>query len=277
MRITPIACLSDNYAYLVISEEAREAAIVDASEAGPVVRAVLEANVRLVAIWSTHHHHDHVGGNEEVAARFEVKDVYAHASDRGRVPGQTRFLESGDSFTMGSLRVETIHIPGHTLGAIAYVVSDGTSAADGTSPALPERGQHLGGTSAVFTGDTLFLAGCGRLFEGTPAQMHSSLASLSGLGDDTHVYCGHEYTVNNLAFARYVEPSNTDVTRAAERASSHRAGHKPTVPGTLGEEKKTNPFLRASLPEIRASVGAPRDASDVEAFAAVRRAKDTFR
>src|SRR5580658_7493503 len=108
MRITPIPCLSDNYAYLVVCEETGQAALVDASEAEPVVAAVEGAKVPLVAIWSTHHHHDHVGGNEEVVARFNVKDVYAHASDKGRVPGQTRFLESGESFTMGSLRIETI-------------------------------------------------------------------------------------------------------------------------------------------------------------------------
>jgi hydroxyacylglutathione hydrolase len=258
MRVTPIPCLSDNYAYLVVCEETRTAALVDASEAGPVLQAVRGAEVPLVAIWSTHHHHDHVGGNEEVAAQLGVKDVYAHVSDKGRVPGQTRFLGSGESFTMGSLTIETIHIPGHTLGAIAYVVSGG-------------------GSRAVFTGDTLFLAGCGRLFEGTPAQMHASLASLSALGDDTRVYCGHEYTVNNLRFAKHVEPSNTDVTRAAERAAGLVAEGKPTVPSSLGEEKRTNPFLRASLPEIRASVGVRSDASDVDAFAAVRRAKDGFR
>jgi hydroxyacylglutathione hydrolase len=259
MTIVPIPCLSDNYAYLVVCEETKQAALVDASEAAPVERAVASADVKLAAIWSTHHHHDHVGGNEEVVARFGVPEVFAYASDRGRVPGQTRFLESGESFSMGSLSIETLHIPGHTLGAIAYIVS------------------ATGAPRAVFTGDTLFLAGCGRLFEGTPAQMHASLASLARLGDDTRVYCGHEYTVNNLKFARHVEPSNADVTRAMERASQLRTDGKPTVPSTIADEKKTNPFLRASLPEIRKGVGVSPDASDVEAFAAVRSAKDGFR
>ncbi len=259
MRIVPIPCLSDNYAYLVVCEKTNRAAIVDASEAAPVARAVVDAGVPLEAIWSTHHHTDHVGGNEEVAARFKVRAILAHASDKGRVPGQTRFLESGESFAFGALRVETIHIPGHTLGAIAYVVSE-----DGDAP-------------CVFTGDTLFIAGCGRLFEGTPSQMHASLASLARLEDGTRVYCGHEYTESNLRFARHVEPSNEEVGRMAARAKASRAEGRPTVPSTIGDEKNVNPFLRAGLPEIRATVGVSPDADPVEAFAAVRRAKDGFR
>jgi hydroxyacylglutathione hydrolase len=259
MRIVPIPCLSDNYAYLVISEATKEAAVVDASEAQPVITAVEKADVKLAAIWSTHHHFDHVGGNEEVVRHFGLSDVYAHVSDRGRVPGQTKFMESGRSFTMGSLTVETLHIPGHTLGAIAYIVSG------------------EGGPRAVFTGDTMFIAGCGRLFEGTPAQMHASLASLARLGDDTRVYCGHEYTLANLKFAAHVEPGNPDVERATERVSALRAEGKATVPSTMGDEKRMSPFLRASLPEIRRRVGVGPEASDVEAFAAVRRAKDGFR
>lgn len=262
MRIVPVPCLSDNYAYLVVCEETHQAAIVDASEPGPVERAVLEAKAKLVAIWSTHHHMDHVGGNAAVVEKFGVRDVYAHASDRGRVPGQTRYLESGESFDMGSVHVETSHIPGHTLGAIAYVASCPSSRGDARS---------------VFTGDTLFIAGCGRLFEGTPAQMHASLASLARLGDDTQVFCGHEYTEQNLRFADHVEPNNADITRASARASALRASGKPTVPSTLGDERKTNPFLRVSSEAIRSSVGIARDASDVEAFAAVRSAKDHFR
>jgi hydroxyacylglutathione hydrolase len=259
MRIVPIPCLSDNYAYLVVCDKTNKAAIVDASEAAPVARAVMDAHVPLEAIWSTHHHPDHVGGNEEVAAYFHVNAILAHASDKGRVPGQTRFLESGDSFAFGSLHVETIHIPGHTLGAIAYVVSE-----DGEVP-------------CVFTGDTLFIAGCGRIFEGTPTQMHASLTSLSRLDDRTRVYCGHEYTENNLRFAHHVEPSNADVGRLADQARASRAAGRPTVPSTIGDEKKVNPFLRADSPEIRASVGASAGADSVEAFAAVRRAKDGFR
>jgi len=259
MRIVPIPCLSDNYAYLVVSETTKEAAVVDASEAQPVIAVLEKAGVELAAIWSTHHHYDHVGGNEEIIGRFGVSDVYAHASDRGRVPGQTKFMESGQSFTMGSLIVETLHIPGHTLGAMAYVVSG------------------EGGARAVFTGDTMFIAGCGRLFEGTPLQMYTSLASLARLGDETEIYCGHEYTEANLRFAAYVEPGNADIGHAARRAAALRAEGKVTVPSTVADEKRVSPFLRASLPEIRRSVGVGAEASEVEAFAAVRRAKDGFR
>jgi hydroxyacylglutathione hydrolase len=259
MRIVSIPCLSDNYAYLVVCDKTNKAALVDASEAAPIARAVTDARIPLEAIWSTHHHHDHVGGNEEIAARFQVSAILAHASDKGRVPGQTRFLESGESFAFGSLQVETIHIPGHTLGAVAYIVST-----DGEVP-------------CVFTGDTLFIAGCGRLLEGTPRQMQASLASLARLDDRTRVYCGHEYTENNLRFAHHVEPSNEDVVRMAARARASRAEGKPTVPSTIGDEKSVNPFLRAALPEIRASVGVSSDADSAEAFAAVRRAKDEFR
>jgi hydroxyacylglutathione hydrolase len=260
MRVIPIPCLTDNYAYLVVCEETNLAAIVDASEAGPVERAVREAKVTLDAIWSTHHHHDHVGGNEEIARCFGVRKVFAYASDRGRVPGQTRYLESGESFAHGSLTVQTLHIPGHTLGAIAYVVRSASSSSE-----------------CVFTGDTLFVAGCGRLFEGTPEQMHASLGSLARLDDSTRVYCGHEYTLQNLRFAGSVEPGNPDVAASAARARALRAEGRPTVPSTIGDEKKVNPFLRLFSAQIRAAVGVTVEASEVEAFTALRRSKDSFR
>jgi hydroxyacylglutathione hydrolase len=258
MRVLPVPCLSDNYAYIVVCDETNDAAIVDASEAAPVLRAVRDAKVSVKAIWSTHHHHDHVGGNEEVARELGVREITGHASDRGRVPGQTRFLETGDEVGVGKLRARAMHIPGHTLGAVAYVLDE----KDG---------------GAVFTGDTLFLAGCGRLFEGTPAQMHASLASLASLDPRTRVYCGHEYTASNLRFAQHVEPSNAAIARAASEAHKRRGDSLPTVPGTLAEEKETNPFLRVKSPEIRRTLGIAEDADDVTAFAAIRKAKDGFR
>src|SRR5262245_36788235 len=165
-RVIPVPCLSDNYAYLVVCGETNEAAIVDASEAAPVLAAVREHGIDVKAIWSTHHHHDHVGGNEEVARALGVGEISGHASDRGRIPGQTRFLETGDVVSVGKVTARAIHIPGHTLGAVAYFIEGGE-----------ER--------AVFTGDTMFLAGCGRLFEGTPEQMHTSLGSLVALDERT--------------------------------------------------------------------------------------------
>jgi hydroxyacylglutathione hydrolase len=265
MRVVPIPCLTDNYAYLVVCEETGEAAVVDASEAEPAFLAVKREGVKLVAIWSTHHHHDHVGGNEEIVRAGGIREVAAHASDRGRVPAQTRFVETGDVVSVGTIKATVMHIPGHTLGAVAYFIDAGDAGHAGDA----ER--------ALFTGDTLFLAGCGRLFEGTPAQMHASLASLAALPPDTHVFCGHEYTAANLRFSRYVEPSNGALDEATRAVATAREAGQPSVPGTLARESATNPFLRAGSAEIRRTLGIAADADDIAAFAAIRRAKDEFR
>jgi len=260
MRIQPVPCLKDNYAYFIVCEASGESALVDASEAAPVLEAARAAGLRPRDIWSTHHHMDHVGGNEEVVRQLGVRDVLGHSSDRGRIPGQTRFLDTGDRFALGRIEVKVLHIPGHTLGAIAYVAHD-----PGT------------GETCLFTGDTLFCAGCGRLFEGTPAQMHASLQSLAAVGAEARVYCGHEYTEQNLRFAKHVEPSNRAIDAAMGRARSLRAEGKPTVPTSIQEELGTNPFLRAGSTEIRGTLGIPADADDASALAAIRAAKDTFR
>jgi hydroxyacylglutathione hydrolase len=259
MRVVPVPCLKDNYSYLVVCETTGQSAIVDASEAGPIIAAVRAQNLTPRDIWATHHHLDHVGGNEEVARALDVKDIYGHVSDqqKGRIPGQTKAYDTGGEFRLGELTIKTFHIPGHTLGAIAYVVSDGKE-------------------SAAFTGDTLFCAGCGRLFEGTPAQMHASLSSLAALGPNVQVYCGHEYTESNLRFAKHVEPSNAAIDQAIERAKGLRASGKPTVPTTMGDEQKTNPFLRTRSKEIRKTLDIPADADDGAALGAIRKAKDSF-
>jgi len=254
IRVTTIPCLSDNYAYL-LDDGSGELAIVDASEAEPVEAELARAKGRITAILSTHHHHDHVGGNEALAHRHPGLKIFGHASDRGRLPGQTEFLEDGASFAWGHTEVRALHIPGHTLGAVAYVMSD-----------------------AVFTGDTLFLAGCGRLFEGTPAMMFRSLNEVLGALDrSTRVFCGHEYTASNLAFAASVEPSNAKIAERAARTRELRARNEPTVGSPLSEEFDTNPFMRCKSPELRSSLNLGEGASDVEALAAARRAKDTFR
>jgi hydroxyacylglutathione hydrolase len=257
MRVVTVACLSDNYAYLVISSTG-EAAIVDASEAAPVRRAVEREGVKLRAIWSTHHHWDHVGGNEELARVFAGVEVLGHVSDRGRVPGFTRGVDTGDTAAVGDVRATCIHVPGHTSGAVAYFIETATD-------------------RAVFTGDTLFSAGCGRLFEGTPAQMHDSLARLAALPFDTRVYSGHEYTVANLAFAASLEPSNVAIGAAHERATSRRRQGEPSIGTTIDEERHVNPFLRLRSPEIRSSLDIPADADDTSALAVIRKAKDSFR
>lgn len=264
MRVLPIPCLSDNYAYLLIDPETNEAAIVDPSEPEPVLQAVAgnlgrNGDLKVVAIFATHHHHDHVGGNEEVATRLGIKKVYGYASDNGRIPRQSEFLEEGSTFTLGSLQVRILAIPGHTLGAIAYVVT--------REPSDP----------VVFTGDTLFVGGCGRIFEGDPPMMHASLQKLAHLEPRTQVYCGHEYTESNLRFATHVEPSNQAVRRAIESARKRREAGLPTVPSTIGDELAFNPFLRANSPEIRSTLGIEPVASGAEALGAIRRAKDSFK
>ena len=236
MRIIPVPCLKDNYAYLVVCRQTGHAAVVDPSEAAPVLAALASERVDLKAIWNTHHHHDHVGGNQEVSAAYPGIEVVAHASDRGRVPAQTRFAEEGDELTLGNLRVSIIHNPGHTRGAISYHVH--------------------GEPGALFTGDTMFGAGCGRLFEGTPADMFASLGKLTALAPDTRVYCGHEYTASNLRFAAAAEPDNPAVAERSSQVEAIRARGEPTVPFTVADEQATNPFARAGsverLGELRA-------------------------
>lgn len=236
MRIIPVPCLKDNYAYLVVCEQTGLAAVVDPSEGAPVLAAAERAKVNLAAIWNTHHHHDHVGGNQEVCAVRPGIEVVAHASDRGRVPAQTRFVEEGEEVAVGSLRARILHNPGHTRGAISY---------------------HLAGAPpALFTGDTLFGAGCGRLFEGTPGDMFTSLRKLTALAPDTRVYCGHEYTASNLRFAAAAEPDNEAVAVRRAHVEAARERGEPTVPFTLADELATNPFARAGsaerLGELRA-------------------------
>jgi hydroxyacylglutathione hydrolase len=278
MRIVPIPCLSDNYAYLLVCRETKEAAIVDVSEAGPVLAAIDQGagtqdsrrdlstpvahnreDVRIVAILSTHHHHDHVGGNEEVRGRLGIDRVYGYASDRGRIPGQTQYLQENDEFEIGRLKIRALHIPGHTLGAVAYVVS------------------HEPDDPVVFTGYTLFIGGCGRLFEGDPPMMHESLSKLAALDPRTKVYCGHEYTESNLRFAAHVEPSNQAVVGARAKAGQLRKENRPTVGTTIAEELSYNPFLRTGSAEIRKTLGIPEGAPAAEALGAIRRAKDSFK
>jgi hydroxyacylglutathione hydrolase len=252
MRVVPVPCLSDNYAYLVTADGSGDAIVVDPSEADPVIAAIERLGVKLVAILNTHHHHDHVGGNEGLLARYGRMPVYAHASDEGRVPAQTERVEEGRAFHVAGLAYRALHVPGHTTGAVTYCVED-----------------------AAFTGDTLFVAGCGRLFEGTPEMMHRSLSEKLGrLPPGTRVFCGHEYTASNLRFAVHADPDNRAAAAKLEAAKAARERGEPTVPSTIGEELETNPFLRCHTPGIRARFPG---ADDVAVFAAVRKAKDGFR
>jgi hydroxyacylglutathione hydrolase len=247
MQVIPVPCLRDNYAYLVMS--GGQAAVVDPSQADPVLRALAGARATLTEIWLTHHHWDHVGGIEPLIEECPIRHVRGsrYDADHRRIPRQTDALSDGDSFDFGGVNVRVLEIPGHTLGAIAFV-------ADGN----------------LFSGDTLFLAGCGRVFEGTMRMMAQSLTKLRCLPGDTKVWCGHEYTLNNLRFAKTVEPGNPELERALQDAIKTLEDGRFTVPGRLDRELAINPFLRFDVPEL----GAGRD--PVASFTSLREAKDRF-
>jgi len=259
VEIVPVPQLSDNYAYLLIDAETGKGAVVDCAEAAPVLAGVRLHAMRLTAVLGTHHHFDHVGGNTDLLAAVPDLRVYGSADDAPRIPGITHRLRDGDTVEVGSARGRVIMIPAHTSGHVAYY--------------FPDEG-------VVFTGDTLFAGGCGRLFEGDAAQMMASLARLAALPDDTRVYCGHEYTEKNLRFAATLEPGNRALQGKLAAVESLRRANRPTVPSTIGEEKATNPFLRTDSAELAASVRTRRPdlpvGDRVALFAAVRQLKDRF-
>jgi hydroxyacylglutathione hydrolase len=248
MRIVSVPCLKDNYAYLVLDDDGR-CAVVDPGEAAPIEAALVREHAQLVAIWATHHHPDHVGGVAELVARRPGVEVVIGVKDAPRTPNVTRALEDGDEVALGALRGRCIHNPGHTLGAISYVIE-----------------------GCVFTGDTMFGGGCGRVFEGDAAMMHASLMRLAALPPETLVYFGHEYTASNLRFAAAVEPDNAEVAARAKALPS------PSTPSTIGDERATNPFLRSTEPAVIEAARARGAADDpVSVFAAVRGWKDSFK
>jgi hydroxyacylglutathione hydrolase len=253
LEIEPVPCLKDNYAYLVYDRGEGVCGVVDASEGEPVKRALEAKGLKLTHILSTHHHNDHVGGNLALKAAFGATVVGA-AKDAARIPGIDVGLNEGDTYKLGSHAARVLEIPAHTSQHIAFFFEK---------------------DKAVFTGDTLFAMGCGRLFEGTADQMWSSLSKLMRLPDDVRVYCGHEYTEANGRFALTVEPHNPDLVARMEEVRKVRAKGLPTIPSNMGLEKKTNPFLRAGSSEIRRILDL-EGARDVEVFAETRKRKDKF-
>lgn len=255
LEIAPIPAFTDNYIWCL--HDGATAWVVDPGAAEPVA-AFLAANaLTLAGILITHHHADHTGGVLELRERFAVADVYGPANPA--IAGITHALREGDAVAVLGHRFSVIEVPGHTLDHIAYAGAD-------LSPPL------------LFCGDTLFAAGCGRLFEGSPQQMYASLQKLAGLPKNTAVYCTHEYTQANLRFAQAVEPDNLAIRQRAQAATQTRANHQPTLPSTLALELETNPFLRAQSPAVRQAAlrRAPQSHSAVDVFTAIRAWKDQF-
>jgi hydroxyacylglutathione hydrolase len=253
LEIELVPCLRDNYAYLLRNAADGICAVVDPSEAYPVRAALESRNWRLSHILNTHHHPDHTGGNAELKREYGA-EVIGPEKDRVRIPALDRGVVEGADFRLGSRHVRVLEIPAHTRAHIAFVFDE---------------------DNAVFTGDTLFAMGCGRLFEGTPEMMWRSLSKLMGLDDSMRVYCGHEYTLNNGRFALTLEPGNADLQARMREVETLRASDAPTIPSTIGLERKTNPFLRPHSTEIRRTLNMV-GASDVDVFAEMRARKDRF-
>ena len=252
IRLLPLR--DDNYAYLMRDESDGTVAVVDPSDAEPVLTALETIGWKPAIILNTHHHDDHTAGNQGIA-KVTGATVLAPESERAKIAHTDRGLADGESFTIGGTSFTSIETPGHTLGQLSYYSAE---------------------AKALFSGDTLFSLGCGRVFEGTPQQMWTSLLKLRALPDDTLIYCGHEYTKSNCKFALSIEPENAALQARAAEIDRLRAEGKPTVPTTIGQEKATNPFFRADDPGVQASLGMT-GADPAEVFARLRAGKDTFR
>ena len=239
LEIVRISALADNYIWLVHEPGSGETVVVDPAEAAPVLAAVDARGWRIGQIWNTHWHPDHTGGNAAVKAATGAV-ISGPAAESARIPTLDVHLREGDRVSIGGIGADVIETPGHTAGHIVF---------------------HLPSEAVAFTGDTLFAMGCGRLFEGTPADMHASLQKLAALPDDSAVYCGHEYTLSNARFAHSVEPDNPAIAERLRAVEAMRAAGEATVPTGIGAERATNPFLRAA---------------DADALGRLRAAKDRF-
>lgn len=255
MQLSALPAFSDNYIWLL--HDGSDAVVVDPGDAAPVLAALDAQQLRLAGILVTHHHADHTGGVAALMPRLQGP-VWGPAAEA--MPVSVTPMREGDEAQVLGRCFRVIEVPGHTAGHIAYV----------------EQGSD---EPVLFCGDTLFSAGCGRLFEGTPQQMHASLTRLASLPDETRVCCAHEYTLSNLRFAHAVEPANDDVVRYQEWCVGERAAGRPTLPSRMARERRINPFLRCHVPGVMAAAHAhgARDNSGPAVFAALRRWKDQFR
>jgi hydroxyacylglutathione hydrolase len=246
-------CLQDIYGFLIHDPESGETATIDTPDASKILSEADAKGWKITQIWNTHWHPDHAGGNADIVAKTGAKVVGPKEVERVSA-SPDRILSEGDTVKLGRHVAHILETPGHTLGHIAY---------------------HLPEHQVAFVGDTLFALGCGRLFEGTPKQMWTSLGKLRALPDNTTIYCAHEYTQANAKFALSVDPENRDLRAYSDEVDARRAKNVPTVPTTIGKEKKANPFLRADDPTLQAFVGHAGDV--IATFAEVRERKNNFK
>lgn len=255
MKIKVIPALDDNYMYLIIDESSKDAAVVDPVEPEKILKVVSDEGVNLTSVLTTHYHWDHAGGNEELVQLKSGLKVYGGDVNTAAL---TKQVDHKEEVNIGSLHVSCLLTPCHTKGHVCYFVED----------------KNLGGPPAVFTGDTLFSAGCGKFFEGNAEQMYEALIKILGsLPDNTLVYCGHEYTANNLLYAAHVEPKNEAIQKKLEWAKHKKAANEPTVPSTIAEEKTFNPFMRVHEASVQNHVGKK---DPVMVMAVLRNEKNNF-
>ena len=256
MNVIVVPCLFDNYSYIIENEVIGEAAVVDPSEAWPVMRELEGRGLRLSAVLCTHHHRDHIGGIDDLCDEFDDLEVFGFRGDERRLPRLNRPVDDGDTISVCGFTGSVMHTPGHTTGGVVYCFED-----------------------CLFTGDTLFGAGCGRLFEGTAEQMAVSLKRIAACGPEKKLYFGHEYTVTNLRFASQLAPGNEEIRKRLEQTIKKREQGEPSSPSTMFEELQTNPFLRCDDPEIleylERNAGLPNRDTD-EIFARIRLLRNDF-
>ena len=253
MQVTPIPCLTDNYAYIIHDDNLKTIGVVDPSEPKPIISFLKKQNLKLNYILNTHHHFDHVGGNLELKKIYNAK-IVGFAEDKHRIPGIDVTLLNNEKWSFGNSIVKVFHIPGHTLGHICFFFEK---------------------EKIVFTGDTLFSLGCGKIFEGTHEQMLNSLNKIKQLPKDTMIYCGHEYTYKNAEFCMKYDSENIDLKKKFEKIKKLRSQNLPTVPSSLEDEIKTNIFLRCDQKELKIKLNM-KNQEDSKVFSKVRDLKDNF-
>jgi len=253
MNIEIIPCLNDNYSYLIHDQMSNTVAIVDPSEFIPCDKIISKNYKKLDFILNTHHHYDHVGGNEELKKKYNSR-VLGFENDKNRIPHIDINLKDNQEFKIGTLNFTTIFIPGHTRGHVAF---------------------YFKKEKVVFSGDTLFSLGCGRVFEGTYKQMFQSLNKLKNLPGDTKIYCGHEYTFKNLEFCLKFNPNNDFLKKKKNDIELSLKNKKPTIPSTIADEIKANIFFRVNDPDVKKAINL-ENSTDIEIFAKLRDLKDNF-